>query len=169
MKDATPPQNLKIRAFDPMRKGDEDEVIALWDCSDIGRPWLDLRAEIHEKLTRDPELFLVAMAPSDCGQTERVVGCVMGAYDGRRGWIYHLAVLPEFRGQGLGQTLLGAVEERMLDLGVSKVNLQIREENVGVVRFYEKAGYGDDHVRGMGKWLKPKPKTHTGVKVERAE
>ena len=109
-------------------------MLALWEATNISRPWLDLRAEIAEKLRRDPELFLVAEDAEDDG---RIVGAVMGAYDGRRGWVYHLAVAPERRRQGIGRRLMAALEEVMAQMGVSKVNLQVRADNLDVVAFRE--------------------------------
>ena len=47
----------------------------------------DAPDEIDKKLERDPDLFLVAEADGD------LIGTVIGGYDGRRGFIYHLAVL----------------------------------------------------------------------------
>ena len=43
-----------IRGFRP---ADKQEVLALWNESGIAMPWLDLDAEIDEKLKRDPEFF----------------------------------------------------------------------------------------------------------------
>lgn len=129
---------------------DEDAVLALWEAAGIGRPWLDLRAEIAQKLKRDRELFLVA----EDAETRALVGAVMGAYDGRRGWVYHLAVQPDRQRQGLGRDLMAALEEAMLAAGVRKVNLQVRADNPRVVAFYEKLGYQDERLTSMGKRLR---------------
>src|ERR671932_2133291 len=64
---------IAIRRF---REKDTEPVLDLWERCDIGRPWLDLRAEITEKRKRDRSLFLVAV------EGDVVVGSVMGAYDG---------------------------------------------------------------------------------------
>lgn len=108
---------MRIRAFSV---SDTEAVLSLWERSEILRPWLDLRAEIVEKMKRDRSLFLVA---EDAGV---VVGAVMGAYDGRRGWVYHLAVEPDRRHAGIGRQLMHELEDRMVKMGVVKVNLQVR-------------------------------------------
>jgi ribosomal protein S18 acetylase RimI-like enzyme len=139
------------------RESDEEAVLALWEAAGIGRPWLDLRAEIAEKLRRDRDLFLVAVEPSEHdaeGADERLVGAAMGAYDGRRGWIYHLATAPECQRRGIGRALVVELERAMRAIGVSKINLQVRADNVGVVGFYERLGYTDEHLVSMGKRLK---------------
>ena len=85
---------VHIRSFD---WADHDAVIALWRAA--GREIVP-RAELAAKLTRDPELFLVAAADGE------VASVVMGAYDGRRGWILRLAVHPARRRAGIASALL---------------------------------------------------------------
>src|SRR4051812_23549130 len=98
------PVKIEIRTFHP---ADEEAVLELWDRAGIDRPWLNLRAEIAEKRRRDRSLFLVAV------EGESLVGSVMGAYDGRRGWVYHLAVLPDRQRHGIGRCLMDELERRM--------------------------------------------------------
>jgi ribosomal protein S18 acetylase RimI-like enzyme len=138
--------NPAIRTF---RLEDKDQVVALWKEARIDRPWLDLYAEIDEKLSRDSQLFLVAVAD------DAVVGAVMGAYDGRRGWIYHLAVSPSMQSQGLGSKLVDRLESRMAKAGVRKINLQVRADNLGVVDFYTRVGYTRDDLVSMSKVITP--------------
>ena len=57
----------------------------LWRRSGFETRPGDSKEELRRKLKRDSDLFLVAEADS------KIVGSVMGAWDGRRGWIYHLA------------------------------------------------------------------------------
>ena len=143
----------RIRRY---RDTDREAVLDLWGRAGIARPWLDLRAEIAEKLKRDRSLFLVAV------ERGSVVGAVMGAYDGRRGWVYHLAVEPACQGEGIGRALMQAVEGGMAKMGVAKVNLQVRADNRAAVAFYERLGYTDEHLTSLGKWLRPPPATGHG-------
>src|SRR6476469_9288374 len=103
---------MRIRLY---RDGDEEDVLKLWERAGINRPWLDLKAEITEKRKRDRSLFLVAT------EAEEIVGAVMGAYDGRRGWVYHLATQPGHERHGIGSSLMRELERRMRNLGVTKV------------------------------------------------
>jgi len=145
--DRTAPAHARVRRY---RDGDESDVIALWERTGINRPWLDLRAEISEKRRRDRSLFLVAV------DGVRLVGTVMGAYDGRRGWVYHLAVEPAYHGAGIGRRLMAELERKMAALGVSKINLQVRVDNASVIGFYERLGYVDEHLTSFGKRLMPR-------------
>jgi len=64
--------------------------------------------------------------------------------------IHDLAVLPEFRGLGIGQALLEAVEERARSRGCCKLTLEVLEVNEGARRLYGRFGFGD-YSPGSGK------------------
>ena len=102
---------------------------------------------IRNKLRVQPELLLVAEAEGE------LVGAVMAGFDGVRGWIYHLAVLPEFRRRGIATALVREAEEGLAGLGCPKINLQVRAENADVVEFYRAAGYEVEERVSMGKTL----------------
>ena len=87
------------------------------------------------KLERDRDLFLVA---EDDGQ---IVGVVMGAWDGRRGWINHLAVAPKWRRRGVGRRLIEEVEKRLVEKGAKKVNAQVYRWNSKSFDFFKAVGY----------------------------
>ena len=88
------------------------------------------------KLARDPGLFLLAR---DTGG--RIVGTVMGGWDGRRAYVYHLAVAPERRRRGVGGALMDELEARFRGLGAVKAKLQILAENDDSKAFFAGRGY----------------------------
>lgn len=134
----------------PFVMDDYPVVLTLW--RDAG-PGLTLRPsdepeEVAKKLGRDPDLFLIA---EEEGQ---VVGVIMGAWDGRRGWIHHLAVLANNRKQGIGSALLNEVESRLKAKGCLKVNLMVHKENTAAQGLYRRLGYNDmSSILLMGKEL----------------
>lgn len=118
---------------------DYADVYALWQNAGDG---IHLRKsdspdEIRKKIARDPDLFLVALAE------EQVVGAVMGGFDGRRGMMYHLAVAPEYRRQGIAHQLVDALEERLKAKGCIRYYLLVTKENDEAIRFYRSRGWGD--------------------------
>ena len=56
--------------------------------------------------------------------------------------IHDLAVLPEFRGQGIGRSLLDAVEQGARERGCARVTLEVLENNLRAKQLYEAAGFG---------------------------
>ena len=116
---------------------DFDSVVRLWQSVEkgihLGRS--DSRAEIQKKLSRDPDLFLVADSHG------AVIGSVIGGYDGRRGLVYHLAVAESFRGQGIGSRLMEEVESRLRAKGCLKCYLLVAVENLDVETYYEQRGW----------------------------
>jgi len=85
---------------------------------------------------------------------DNIVGTVIGGYDGRRGHIYHLAVNPSFRGQGLGSRLMDEIEARLRDKGCLKSYLMVAEDNHEVDSFYKKLGWQHmDAIHLFGKEL----------------
>jgi ribosomal protein S18 acetylase RimI-like enzyme len=125
-------------------------VRQLWESMErgvhVGRS--DTPAEIQKKLVRDPDLFLVAE------HGDKIIGTVIGGFDGRRGLLYHLAVEGSFRGQGIGALLLSEVESRLRQKGCLKCYLMVTPDNQEAMRYYEKRGWHPmDYVRAYGKDL----------------
>ena len=124
------------------------QVIDLWLRAGINVGPSDSREGINQRLQRDEDLFLVAV-----DVYERVIGAVLGGFDGRRGWVNHLAVDPNLQGLGIGRALLELIEERLRARGCLKLNLLVAGHNTRVLGFYEKQGFEKDDVVFMGKWL----------------
>jgi ribosomal protein S18 acetylase RimI-like enzyme len=81
------------------------------------------------------------------------MGAVMAGFEGRRGWLNYLAVLSDYRRQGVGRALVDTAEKRLGALGCPKINLQVRKGNLDVRGFYERLGYKEDDVISLGKRL----------------
>ncbi len=62
-------------------------------------------------------------------QTGKLIGTVIGGFDGRRGLIYHLAVEAAFRQQGIGSLLMDEVERRLKAKGCLKCYLMVTVDN----------------------------------------
>ena len=84
---------------------------------------------------------------------DKIIATVMGGYEGRRGWVNYVAIDPSYQRKGLGKLMMTEIENRLLSLGCPKLNLQVRAGNNDAMAFYEKIGYTNDNVIGMGKRL----------------
>ena len=98
----------------PYKESDRAGLLALWtEIFPASSPHNDPVTSLDNKLRTDPDLLLVSVKEG------RVVGSVMGGYDGHRGWIYSLAVKPSLRRQGIASALMESIEEKDLHAGRS--------------------------------------------------
>jgi ribosomal protein S18 acetylase RimI-like enzyme len=141
----SPSQDLEVRAYQP---GDRAALIAHWQRAfPDDPPRNEPGAMIDRKLRVQPELLLVGV------HEQRIVAAVMAGFDGVRGWIHHLAVLPELRRRGFAARLVRAAEEGLRTLGCTKVNLQVRATNAEVLAFYRRIGYAEEERVSFGRVL----------------
>ncbi len=128
---------------------DYPAVIGLWETAGPGVHVRrsDSAGEVEKKLQRDPDLFLVAE------QDGRIIGTVMGGFDGRRGMIYHLAVEREYRQLGLGTALMDEVEVRLKEKGCLRSYLLVTHDNPSALDFYSRRGWETMDIHIMAKDL----------------
>ena len=124
-------------------------IVGLWERSG---PGIHLRRsdepqEMRKKLERDPDLFLVAEVAG------KIVGSVLGGFDGRRGMMYHLAVAPEVRRQGIGAALMEELEQRLRQKGCIRYYLLVTPDNEAAIQFYEQYGWERMNLFAYGKDL----------------
>ena len=136
---------VHIREFLPK---DEPAVVALWQTvlpSDA--PHNEPVSVLRQMLAHDRTFFFVAEVDGS------LAGTVMGGYDGHRGWLYSVAVLPELRRRGIATALIRNVEEALAVRGCLKVNLQVLPSNSAAVACYQHLGYDIEDRISMGKRL----------------
>lgn len=74
-------------------------------------------------LERNPNLSFVAV------ENDEVIGCVMCGHDGRRGYLQHLVVSPEYRRQGIGEALYKSCIDALEKVGIYKTHLYVFKTN----------------------------------------
>jgi len=72
---------------------------------------------------------------------EKVIAIVIGAFDGRRGYVHHLAVDPDYQKMGFGKTIMDGLIEQFRAMDIHKVHLFIEKSNRAVVEFYNNLGW----------------------------
>jgi predicted N-acetyltransferase YhbS len=103
---------VTIRRF---QLADFDGVDALWTaCFPDDPPHNRAAVAIPQKLAFQPDLFWVAEDEA------RIVGSIMAGYDGHRGWLYSVAVLPVAQRGGLGSRLVRTAEQALQALGAAR-------------------------------------------------
>lgn len=125
---------------------DAEAVIALWRACGLTRPWNDPQADFDRATAFAGATVLVI---EDAGA---LIGTVMTGYDGHRGWLYYLGVLPERRGEGHARRLVDAACAFLADQGCPKVELMVREGNPAA-EFYRQLGWEPQEVRVWARWL----------------
>jgi len=119
-----------------MVPADHAPVHALWRaCEGIGLSAADRRPGIAAYLRRNRNLSFVAVAGG------RIIGAVLCGHDGRRGYLHHLAVGPEWRRRGIGRALVDAALARLAAAGIAKCNLFLYDHNAAGRAFWRQHGW----------------------------
>ena len=128
----TTPDVITIRE---MELRDAAAVISLWQAAGLIRPWNDPEQDIAFAFESANSEILLA----ECGNCV-VAACLVG-HGGHRGWVYYVAVAPEYRGKGFGRKIVQAAESWLVERGIWKLNLLVREDNRSVLSFYGHLGF----------------------------
>jgi len=112
-----------------------DEVVGLWRKVGVEIVSSDTIDEVTRVLNRNPDLFLIGKLH------EKVIAVVIGAFDGRRGYVHHLAVDPDYQKMGYGKTIMEALIEQFRTKNIQKVHLFIEKSNKSVIKFYSNLGW----------------------------
>ena len=116
--------------------GDHAQAVALWseiDSVEICEG--DSREEVAEYLKRNPGLSRVAEIDG------KMVGAVMCGHDGRRGFIYHLAVAEKYRGKGVGKLLLDDCLRGLQKAGLKRAIILVEGQNAAGHKFWLREGW----------------------------
>ena len=138
---------VQIREFEVF---DQERLVELWRDCDLTRPWNNPEDDIRQCLGNPSSELLVAAAG------DLLCGSVMIGCDGHRGWVYYLAVDPQYRHQGIGRALMDHAETWMRERQVPKIQAMIRHDNLAVRGFYGRLNYRDGDVQLVQKWLNEK-------------
>ncbi|MBT6277506.1 MAG: GNAT family acetyltransferase [Chromatiales bacterium] len=137
---------MNIRTFE---SPDSEELKALWQTVlPDDTPHNQPDRVLAEKLAVDDMIYVAC-------ENNRLIGTVMAGYDGHRGWLYSVGVLPEHRRAGLGRKLIRHAVDALAALGCRKINLQVRMDNQAVTAFYESLGFSVEERVSMGLRLPP--------------
>ena len=119
-----------------MTISDFDQVLSLWQrTSGLGLSGVDTHEGILKFLKRNPGLSFL------CEEKGTLIGTILCGHDGRRGYIYHLAVDEAYRKHGIGRQL---TEQSLIALrheGIAKCHLFVYRDNKTAEHFYDRMGW----------------------------
>ena len=120
------------------REEEAEAVLTLWRQADATPSATDSVEEIRRAIANSPAHVLVAEVGG------KLIGSIIGSFDGWRGNIYRLAVHPHFRRKGLARALVAEVENRLRRQGVKRITALVEKNHSWATAFWEAVGYGLD-------------------------
>jgi ribosomal protein S18 acetylase RimI-like enzyme len=89
------------------RPEEAEAVLTLWRQAETTPGVTDTVEDLTRAIADSPAVVLVTEAEG------RLIGSIIGSFDGWRGNIYRLAVHPDFRRQGIARALVAEIEQRL--------------------------------------------------------
>jgi ribosomal protein S18 acetylase RimI-like enzyme len=124
-----------------MRRGtdaDIPDVLELWRDAETAPSTTDDPDALSVLLAADPDALLLA----ECEGF--IVGTLIATFDGWRGNMYRLAILPEHRRHGVARSLVLEGERRLRSVGARRITALVAHELEGAKEFWNSLGYGAD-------------------------
>ena len=118
-----------------MNTDDYDSIISLWEILGSTNSYDDSPEGLSRFLKRNPNTCFVA---EDDGI---IVGTILAGNDGRRGFLYHVAVSEKYRKKGTGTHLVELAMKALEKEGIDKVALVVFDDNKMGNEFWEKQGF----------------------------
>jgi len=123
-------------AIQMMTTDDYQDAFQLWQSlPGLGLSSADQKHAIAHFIDRNPNSCFVAK------DGEKVIGTVLGGNDGRRGYIYHLAVQEDYQGKGLGKQLSETCIAALKSEGLQKCHIFVIKDNQKGLRFWKRLGW----------------------------
>lgn len=123
-------------ALRPLRAEDFNAAAALWRAADAVVLRIDDNPETFGRfLERNPDCCCAAWHGG------MLVGAVMAGHDGRRGYLYHLAVSSQYRRLGIGRALVEQSVTVLRAQGIGKCHVFVKRNSSTAASFWSKLGW----------------------------
>jgi ribosomal protein S18 acetylase RimI-like enzyme len=115
----------------PCRPDEGPALLDLWHHADASPSPTDTPEQI-DQVIQDPAASVLVAVDNDL-----LVGSIIGGWDGWRGNLYRLAVLPSYRRRGVARALVAAAEERLAERGARRVSALVEHDHPWAVGFWD--------------------------------
>ena len=129
-----------------VRDDELEAVLALWREAEATVSHTDSVDDVRLAASGSTSVVLVAE------EEGRVVGTVIGGFDGWRGNIYRLAVHPQYQRQGIARRLVSDVEARLAEMGAKRITALVERDHPLATGFWDAVGYDLDS--GMARYVR---------------
>jgi ribosomal protein S18 acetylase RimI-like enzyme len=115
-----------------VRNNELSDVLEMWQLAGVTPPSVSDSIEGLTCLLREPAAFLLVATIDD-----QIVGSVIGGWDGWRGNIYRLAVMPEFRRMGIARRLVAEISRELFAKGATRLSALTEHEHQWAMDFWD--------------------------------
>jgi ribosomal protein S18 acetylase RimI-like enzyme len=122
----------------PAREEDVGSVLALWKEAEAPPSPTDSADRLRSLIRKDPGALLVAERGGE------IVGSLIAGWDGWRGNLYRLAVLPAHRRTGVARRLVHEGVKRLRENGAVRINAQVIRADPQATGFWSAVGFTHD-------------------------
>ena len=132
----------------PATRDDRSGIVSLWETVFPDEPPHNAPHKVLDAmLAVEEDMLLIAL------DGNVVIGTTFAGFDGHRGWLHKVAVLPPYQRRGVASALVRQATHKLRAIGCTKINLQIRATNTQVLAFYESLGFKIEERLDMGMHL----------------
>ncbi len=119
---------FKIEQYDQFKK-------LLDDTEGVSNREADSYEGIKMYLARNQGFSFVAFVGN------KMIGCALCGHDGRRGYLQHVMVRPEYRKQGIAKGLTNRCLDALMKIGILKTHIDVFIENDAANNFWKRNGW----------------------------
>jgi len=122
--------------FEELKIEDYQEIYDLWSKTPgVGLSKADSYDNIQRFLLRNEGMSFV------CRYGDKIIATILCGHDGRRGFIYHLAVEEGYRRWGIGGTLVEKCLQKLKEVGIDKCHIFVYLKNEPGNAFWSAKGW----------------------------
>jgi ribosomal protein S18 acetylase RimI-like enzyme len=116
----------------PVRDSELAAVLRMWQEAGVTPPSISDSVEGLTRLILEPGALLLVATIDD-----RIVGSVIGVWDGWRGNIYRLAVTPQYRRKGIARRLVAEISRELFAKGATRLAALVEHEHRWAMDFWD--------------------------------